>query len=369
MESSNFIPKISENSVSMIKNRPPIHKRVEELQKEKLEVISKLRTSIEAKSESNFKPRINSNSSRIASKRSNFSTEKTSTNAKLAEQLKLEAESFTFAPQTTGNTVNIKGFLERQEEFLKRKEQKIQEKIVKEEIYTFQPVINQNSKYISQDIGPNDKFERMGKQEFERIQQKKAKIQEDYYAKYSHEPKINPSSKYMCKNHSVSEYKPTEYPENEKSFSFQPKIDTNKKFAKVKSFYSDPEKILQKIEEKEKLKQQKMLSIKQENEEKAVKDCTFAPKLTELTEQKEVVLVPGLDRFIELKNLSKKHEEEKKAREHKAFGIKNNSNYVTVQQPFNLAPDTKKETIGKIKQKVDETLMKECTFKPKTLES
>ena len=83
----------------------------------------------------------------------------------------------------------------------------------------------------------------------------------------------------------------------------------------------------------------------------------------------EMVLIPGLDRFIELKNLSKKQEEEKKAREHKVFGIKGNSNYITVPQPFNLAPDKKNENIEKIKNEIEGRVMKECTFKPKTLES
>ena len=359
----------------MIKSRLPIHQRVEELQKEKIEVINKLRNNLEAKSENNFKPRINSNSSRIAHNKSQASDSSISKDNRAAqqrvnEQLKQELERFTFTPQTTGKPPNIKGFLERQENFIKNKEKHIQEKTAKEETYTFKPSINQNSRYISHDmVNDEDKYDRMGKVEFEKIQQKKAKIQEDYYAKYSYEPKINPSSKYMCKTHSASVSKNQEYVENEESFSFQPKLESNKKFSNIKSFYSNPEKILENIGEKEKQKQEKLMNIKQECEKKEFQDCTFAPKLSEFSDQKETVLIPGLDRFIELKNLTKKQEEEKKAREHKAFGIKGNSNYITVPQPFNLAPDMKTENIKKIKQTMDEGIMKECTFKPKTLES
>ena len=296
-EGSNFVPKISENSANMIKNRLPIHKRVEELQKEKQVIINNLRNNLEAKSESNFKPRINSNSSRIINNKStNEELSKDTKKGKLEELLKQEIENFTFTPQTMNKSGNLKSFLERQEEFLKKKEKNMQDKNNKEEICTFKPVINSNSKTFMQET-EIDKFERMGKMEHEKREQKKAKIQEDYYGKFSHEPKINPVSKYMCRTHSTSEYKPQDPIENEENFSFKPKLDTNKKFSDVQSHYSNPEKILQKIEEQQKAKQEKLLNIKQEYESKEIKDCTFAPKLSEMTETKEV-LIPGLEKFL-----------------------------------------------------------------------
>jgi hypothetical protein len=356
----------------MIRNRPPIYERVEELQKEKQEIINNLRNHLEAKSESNFKPRINSNSSKMIQNK--FLTEETGSKdsktfkTKLAEQLKQEMENFTFTPQTINKTGNLKGFLERQDEFIKKKEKHIQEKVTQEENCTFKPVINHNSRFMSQELPNEDKFERMGKAEHEKREQKKAKIQEDYYSKFTHEPRINPASKYIYKTQCPAETK-QEVPENEENFSFKPKLETSKKFSDVKSHYSKPDQILHKIEERERLKQEKLLNIKLEYEKAETKDCTFAPKLSEMNENKEVILIHGLDRFLALKELSKKQEEEKKAREHKAFGIKGSNNLITVPKPFNLAPDNKEKKIEKLKQDMNEQIMKECTFKPKTLES
>ena len=55
-----------------------------------------------------------------------------------------------------------------------------------------------------------------------------------------------------------------------------------------------------------------------------MKDCTFKPILLNnvpATQKEEVVVVRGLGRHLELKELQKKKEEEKKLREAEVFGL------------------------------------------------
>jgi hypothetical protein len=357
----------------MIKNYLPIHERLEELQKERQDIISKLRNNVEAKAESNFKPKINPQSSKLASNRSvsieNSQSRETYTSKRRVQEdiIQSEVKNFTFTPQTASKPGNLKNFFDRQEEFIKKCEKNKQtKKQVIEDTCTFKPIINSNSRCMTLEE-EGDKFERMSKQEMEKRVQKQAKIQEDYYSKFSYEPKINPTSKLISKNPSTIESKPALIEDCE-SFSFRPKLES-KKFKNVKSHYSDPGNILEKIKEKEREKQEKLRDLKLEAQEKETKNCTFQPKIVEMTESKDNVLVPGFDKFMAWKELSKKQEEDKKMREFKAFGIKGNNNSVTVPQPFNLAPDKKEEKIEKIKQQIDDQFTRECPFKPKTLES
>lgn len=357
----------------MIKNYQPIHERLEDLQKERQEIINKLRSNIESKAEGNFKPKINSHIIKPAQNRSvsieNQSKDNFTSKRRVQDDLlQNEIENFTFTPQTASKPGDLKGFLNRQEEFLKKKEQKIQQKFSAEDTCTFKPIINSNSRCIALETEGEDKFERMSKQELEKRQQKQAKIQEEYYGKFSYEPKINPTSKLICRNSSVYESKTIPIIEETDSCSFKPKLES-KKFKNVESHYSNPQAIMEKIKEKEQKKQEKIKEIKENVEQKISKNCTFQPKIVEHCENKETVLVPGLDKFLAWKELSKKQEEEKKAREFKVFGIKNNTSSITVPQPFNLAANKKEQNLEKIKQGVDEQFYKACTFKPKTLES
>jgi hypothetical protein len=55
-----------------------------------------------------------------------------------------------------------------------------------------------------------------------------------------------------------------------------------------------------------------------------MKDCTFKPVILETlpsTAKEEIVIVRGLGRHLELRELQKKKEEEKKLREAEVFGL------------------------------------------------
>ena len=102
-----------------------------------------------------------------------------------------------------------------------------------------------------------------------------------------------------------------------------------KKFEKVESNYNfnsakDAEEFSRKLKEQLKQKQERIAQERREREYDQMKDCTFKPAILEnepSTSKEQVVVVRGLGRHLELKELQKKKEEEKKLREAEVFGL------------------------------------------------
>ena len=127
-----------------------------------------------------------------------------------------------------------------------------------------------------------------------------------------------------------------------------------------------------------------------------MKDCTFKPQVLDTqpsTQKEQIVVVRGLGRHLELQELKKKKEEEKKLREAEVFGLNhkfsvntteldinnpNRSEYVgslkketgfTVAKPFELSTGMHSdERKAKLLKELKEREMKEYTFKPQTNE-
>ena len=76
-----------------------------------------------------------------------------------------------------------------------------------------------------------------------------------------------------------------------------------------------------------------------------MKYCTFQPQVNDkiLEGKEDVVIVRGLGRHLELREMQKKKVDEKKEREEKVFGINKKQNkdiegpFYTIPQPFNLS--------------------------------
>lgn len=131
-----------------------------------------------------------------------------------------------------------------------------------------------------------------------------------------------------------------------------------------------------------------------------MKDCTFKPEILNnepSTSKDQVVIVRGLGRHLELKELQKKKEEEKKLREAEVFGlfhkfavnaselditnpnrsiVVNNMNLTqtnqggyTIPKPFELSNGMNSEGKKfKMMKELKEKELNECTFKPNTNE-
>lgn len=87
---------------------------------------------------------------------------------------------------------------------------------------------------------------------------------------------------------------------------------------------STSEDYSRKLKEKLKEKQERIAHERREREYQMLKDCTFKPQILDkdpATITSENVQVKGLARHLELKELKKKQEEEKRLREAEVFGL------------------------------------------------
>lgn len=215
-------------------------------------------------------------------------------------------------------------------------------------------------------------------------EEKIAKRQEDYYSKFSFEPSINPALKYLARVHDIDElaYNPKsqlkkKFKEQERNYellqkcTFKPVINSSKKYYSVCSRYSKDTDIIQEIQYLNRKKEIKADEIRKEIESEKMKDCTFRPvvKKTLPNEQDGPIIIRGLDRFLELKDLYRKQQEELKERKEKLFRLNPTGTFtVTSPQPFNITKCNKDEKVAKLKSEHDERILSECTFKPNTKE-
>lgn len=99
--------------------------------------------------------------------------------------------------------------------------------------------------------------------------------------------------------------------------------------------------------------------------------CTFTPIINKKSVSSDrPVIVRGLGRFLELRQMQKQIEEEKRQREEKAFAVRYVPKSHTIPEPFQLSSQNsnlkkRREERLKILQNAQE---RECTFHPKTLE-
>ena len=166
--------------------------------------------------------------------------------------------------------------------------------------------------------------------------------------------------------------------------TFHPKVNTSKKAkAIVKNLpssqfrvnVSEPEKIVKAIDVYRKDREMKLRQTRQEVEYEEMKECTFAPDTHghKVPKQKGPVVVRGL----ELKDLAKRLDDEKRTRQEKAFLVRaakksNKTNKgATIPQPFNLTKRRGKENARReaLAEKIRSQQMAECTFHPKTTEA
>jgi hypothetical protein len=394
-----FSPQV-QSSVSKLvgsnKEKPPLYQRLEEVQKE----INERKKIIRLEAEKNdpdltFRPQINSNSSQLANlkrSRENSSNSRNESNdrkLRISEQYSMEDEC-TFTPRISNysNNITTSDFLQRQKALQEKIKSKREEMIKRiQSNYTFKPSIDQTSKYIAdsnRDRSKDRLEERLNKDGRKKIELQ-AYLQQDYYSQFTYEPVINPISKKLARSSSLNEIAfnqnskdakkkvaEEKAAEIERKCSFTPKIITSDRFKNIDSRYKQTENISDIISDQISAKKQKQDNLKKVYEYESMKECTFAPQnLGKKVNFDNKIKVKGMERFLELKEIAKRKEEEQKEREDKVF-ISNPSynpdvSY-TVPKPFNLHPSNKEVKIEKIKQEIAKKEQTECVFRPQTNE-
>lgn len=141
---------------------------------------------------------------------------------------------------------------------------------------------------------------------------------------------------------------------------------------------NEPEKIVKAIDAYRRDREMKLRQTRQEVEYESMKECTFAPDVggARVPKQTGPVVVRGLGRYLELKDLAKRLEQEKSDRAARAFVVQGAAKTKrvkgkTICQPFKLTQRRGKENARReaLAKKIKAEQMKECTFRPKTTEA
>lgn len=393
-----FRPQVQATSNKLVgnkKDKPPIYQRLDEVQKEMMQNRNSIRLEAEQNDpDLTFKPKINRNSYMLAhSKRqrnSSANDNKCLQYHKHSAQLSFE-DKYTFTPNivSTTSTSSTKDFLERQKVFQEKSRLRKEENAdrLQQRECNFTPEIDRTSKYIaeSNENRTREKLEVRLMRDHEKSRENKVMLAEKYYSNFTYEPAINQISKTIAKSSSLSDISSNAFTlamkkklaedkalDEERKNSFTPKITKTKKFEYVTSAYKQGDNLANTIREKFKMIEKKREEVKKIQEFEEMRECTFTPHHVARNSYSESrAQIKGIERFLELKNIAKKREEEAKERESKVF-IHNpkdrGESYYTVPRPFNLHPSNKKQKIEKIREQLMKKEQDECVFQPKIKE-
>ncbi|DBA71623.1 TPA: hypothetical protein ACH3X2_001084 [Trebouxia sp. C0005] len=137
----------------------------------------------------------------------------------------------------------------------------------------------------------------------------------------------------------------------------------------------DPEHLVRRIDAYKRDRQARIAEAKAAHEYSELLDCTFTPAITRRVPQPTgPVVVRGLERYMELQESAKAKEAAKRSREAEVFILNPQGAPTThtVPKPFKLHESTHQAKLqaqrAQLKQSLVAEAMKECTFKPKTIE-
>lgn len=222
---------------------------------------------------------------------------------------------------------------------------------------SFKPSINMNSNFIANykykyaQETVDEKLNRISAQAALKKKHMKDQINNDYYEKYTFEPKINNISKQLARSTNMLDYQEelktkrkiqaqASVAELQKICSFSPQINSPRKKSIMKtrkslqntyekqdfdkdflgknkggnngeSMYKQGKDVLGNIEKARKDREKVLFDLKQEKDFNVFSNCTFQPKQTGRLRSELKVEVKGVDRFYELRNLVKQQKIEK----------------------------------------------------------
>ena len=226
-------------------------------------------------------------------------------------------------------------------------------------------------------------------------------LRKRHESKMTFKPSINEISKSLAKSKTVQEL--TDNRRNRQikhdiaarreqeitmQCTFQPAVNTSRKAKELvrnlpesqfRVNVNEPTKIVKAIDSYRKDRETKLRQTRQEVEYETMKECTFAPETHghKVPKQSGPVVVRGLGRYLELKDLAKRLDDEKKQREEKAYLVRGATKSdktmrgATIPQPFNLTKRRGKENARReaLAARIRDQQMVECTFHPKTTEA
>eukprot|EP00916_Digyalum_oweni_P001605 GHVL01003070.1.p1 GENE.GHVL01003070.1~~GHVL01003070.1.p1 ORF type:complete len:533 (-),score=131.00 GHVL01003070.1:428-2026(-) len=169
--------------------------------------------------------------------------------------------------------------------------------------------------------------------------------------------------------------------------SFKPRTRTPNKYSHIKSNYTNPKNLMERIEQENKKKEDRIHAEKMKIEENELEKCTFHPIRSQSVSRQSLdtsvgggaprgVEGPrGVERYLELQDLAKRKKQEQKMREDKVFGSRENRRaslgLCTVPTPFKFMSNNERISNRTTQAELDaeKVEMGECRFHPETIES
>jgi len=296
-------------------------------------------------------------------------------------------------------------FLTRQQTFELAKQRRLEVRAQHAEAKSsFRPHISDNSRQLVSNnveyIGetPQDRDARLSKKDATRREQLRVALEQLHYRDCTFRPNINPGQQAGSRGDSsvldsTSDSACTE-PVHERLYkatpaksrsvedadamecTFRPQIDTKamRRFSHVRPHYQrDASNIMDNIKEELDKREENIAERRRELEEQERAMCPFTPGVSKpYDEPHRPVVVSGLGRFFELRQLAARQQQEQQEREAKAFCLEASTTRcggVTIPEPFELScnmRDESRRTRGSQRFDGEDT---ECTFHPQTNES
>jgi len=232
-----------------------------------------------------------------------------------------------------------------------------------------------------------ERTNRLSVQDREAIAKERKRLEREVYSEYTFKPRIDKHSRAIAPTKSdvtnikvqskrAAKKRRDAIKQASEEFRercpFKPTLMTRRGRRNDDDHLEDDAERMRKIEIRRAQREQKLAQERKEKMDKELSDCTFRPNVNRVEKKKKKtkgpIVVRGLGRFMELKNLAKQKENEQKQREREVFGLKNElSRTHTVPKPFSFQ-SRKRRTEEKLRreQELREREMKECTFRPRT---
>lgn len=138
--------------------------------------------------------------------------------------------------------------------------------------------------------------------------------------------------------------------------------------------FSESQDVAKRIEAYQESKKAKLDAARRAMEENELKECSFAPTPTPfVAPARGPVVVRGLHRFLQLKQLSERQKREQQEREQEVFHVRNadklRQGNVTVVKPFAFSGDQSRHRVVRdsIRKEALRAQAAQCTFRPETV--
>ncbi|KAG9391613.1 hypothetical protein J8273_6378 [Carpediemonas membranifera] len=385
-KSCSFKPQINQKSARILKNRPagrdyrPIHERIDSIAKAKATKLARLKTEQMNSSDNTFSPTITAKSKVIAERIDKTGDGlRTTSRAQAARPMSAPKNEFTYHPKLNRKSAEIvkhsrlfssdSDFLSRQSVFEMRRERNKREL---QQLTTPRP--GSAKPRTSAEIA----------QVTERLYNTQPKRGEQPWVGqggYTFQPEINPTSRAIGRTSTVEELVSDDRTRMRREMA---RKMADKAFAEAHTFkpervskvdseshydFKHPERILTQIESDEVDRSVRQQQLKHVVSAEEVIGCTFKPTIRSAPAvTADPIVVRGLGRFLELKDIARRNKEEKQQLEDRAFHANPTAHRdlpYTVPEPFALSTDPgQTERQRRVLEDARAREMAECTFQP-----